>query len=54
MSNNKGIFICVLITCSFSCKSPKSNITTSNGYELFFHEIAQSEKITPEHKILNL
>ena len=54
MSNNKGIFICVLISCSFSCKSPKSNITTSNGYELFFHEIAQSEKITPEHKILNL
>ena len=54
MSNNKGIFICVLIACSFSCKSPKSNITTSNGYELFFHEIAQSEKITPEHKILNL
>ena len=54
MSNNKGIFICVLIACSFSCKSPKSNITTSNGYELFFHEIAQSEKIIPEHKILNL
>ena len=54
MSNNKGILICVLIACSFSCKSPKSNITTSNGYELFFHEIAQSEKITPEHKILNL
>ena len=54
MSNNKGVFICVLIACSFSCKSPKSNITTSNGYELFFHEIAQSEKITPEHKILNL
>ena len=54
MSNNKGIFICVLIAYSFSCKSPKSNITTSNGYELFFHEIAQSEKITPEHKILNL
>ena len=54
MSNNKGIFICVLIACSFSCKSPKSNITTRNGYELFFHEIAQSEKIIPEHKILNL
>ena len=54
MSNNKGIFICVLIACSFSCKSPKSNITTSNGYELFFHEIAKSEKIIPEHKILNL
>ena len=54
MSNNKDIFICVLIACSFSCKSPKPNITTRNGYELFFHEIAQSEKITPEHKILNL
>ena len=54
MSSNKGIFICALITCSFSCKSPKSNIKTSNGYELFFHEIAQSEKIIPEHKILNL
>ena len=54
MSNNKGIFICVLIACSFSCKSPKPNITTRNGYELFFHEIAQSEKIIPEHKILNL
>ena len=54
MSNNKGIFICVLIAYSFSCKSPKSNITTSNGYELFFHEIVNSEKIIPEHKILNL
>ena len=54
MSNNKCILICVLIACSFSCKSPKPNITTRNGYELFFHEIAQSEKIIPEHKILNL
>ena len=55
MSTKISIFILILFFFVSSCKrTNSSSIKTSNGYTLFFYDIAQSQKINPEHKILNL